>query len=232
GHRAWPGRYCGLSVPCGTSCERVTACLFSFRRRSSRGGITARATATAAVVAGTARTITTRRTARTAFFVTRGGGFRAHFAVGRHVALVDPVLEPDDPVGSLGFREAVVDVRARRVQRHAAFAVPLGTSDLDAVQAAGGHDLDALGAQAHGVLHGAFHGAAEHDALFELLGDRVGDELRVGFRLADFLDVDVHGHAHQALQVGLQRFDVLAAAADHHARAGRVHSDAGVLGGA
>src|SRR5690606_41777445 len=37
---------------------------------------------------------------------------------------------------------------------------------------------------------------------------------------------------HQALQVGLQRFDVLAATADHHARPSRVHGDARVLGGA
>src|SRR5690606_18411430 len=143
-----------------------------------------------------------------------------------------PDLDPDDAVGRLRFREAVVDVGAQGVQGHTAFAVPLGTGDLDAVQTARGHDLDALGAQAHGVLHGALHGAAEHDALFELLGDRVGDQLRVGFRLADFLDVDVHGHAHQALQVGLQRFDVLAATADHHARTSRVHGDARGLGGA
>ena len=63
------------------------------------------------------------------------------------------------------------------------------------------HDLDALGAQPHRVLHRALHGAAEHDALFELLRDRVGDQLRIDFRLADFLDVDVHRHAHQLAAV-------------------------------
>src|SRR5690606_12936734 len=74
------------------------------------------------------------------------------------------------------------------------------------------------------------HGAADHDPLFQLLRNRVGDQLSVGFRLADFLDVDVHGHAHQTLQIGLQAFDVLTALADHHARTSRVNGDAGVLG--
>ncbi len=82
----------------------------------------------------------------------------------------------------------------------------------------------------HGVLHGALHGTAEHDPLFQLLRDRVGDQLRIGFRLADFLDVDVHGHAHQTLQIGLQAFDVLAALADNDTGTRRVHRDAGVLG--
>src|SRR5690606_12068723 len=103
------------------------------------------------------------------------------------------------------------------------FAIPLGTGDLDTVQTTRAHDLDALGAQTHCVLHGAFHGAAEHDALLELLSDRVSDELSVGFRLTDFFDVDVHRHAHQTLQVGLQVLDVLATLADHHARASRVN---------
>src|SRR5690606_24396654 len=70
----------------------------------------------------------------------------------------------------------------------------------------------------------------EHDALFELLRDRIGDQLGVGLRLADFLDVDVHGHAHQALQIDLEVFDVLAALADYHARTGRVDGNARVLG--
>jgi hypothetical protein len=79
------------------------------------------------------------------------------------------------------------------VEGHATFAVPLGTGDFDAVQATRRHDLDALGAQAHGVLHRALHGAAEHDALFELLRDRIGDQLRIDFRLAHFFDVDATG---------------------------------------
>src|SRR5690606_34884969 len=67
--------------------------------------------------------------------------------------------------------------------------------------------------------------------LFELLGDRVGNQLGVGFRLANFFDVDVHGHAHQALEVRLQDFDVFTALADHDARASRINRDACVLGG-
>jgi hypothetical protein len=116
------------------------------------------------------------------------------------------------------------------VQRHAAFAIPLTARDLDAVQAAGRHDLDALRTQAHGVLHRALHGAAEHDALLELLRDRLGDQLRIDLGLAHLFDVHRHRHAQAARQFSLEVLDVLALLADHHARARRVDGDARVLG--
>src|SRR5690606_18969766 len=112
----------------------------------------------------------------------------------------------------------VVDVRAQRVQRHTAFAVPFGTSDFDTVQTARAHDLDTLGAQTYGVLHGTLHGATELNTLFQLLSNGIGHQLSVGFRPANLFDVDVHGHAQQKLQIALQVFDVLAALADHYAR--------------
>src|SRR4029079_7369283 len=105
------------------------------------------------------------------------------------------------------------------VQRYAALAVPLGASDLDAVQAARAHDLDALRAQAHGVLHRALHRAPEHDSLLELLRNRIGDQLRVDLGLADLFDIHVDlVDAHDPAQLGLQRLDRLALLADDHAR--------------
>src|SRR5690242_7170767 len=160
----------------------------------------------------------------------RGGGRLLALAEG--LALEDEDLHADGAVGRLGFREAVFDVGAQRVQRHAAFAVPLGARDLRAVQPPRAGDLDALGAEAHGVLHRALHRAAEHHALLELAGDRVGDELGVQLGLADLLDVHVHRHAHQALQRVAKALDVLALLADHHARARREDGDTRVLGGA
>src|SRR6476469_6593170 len=156
----------------------------------------------------------------------RRGGL---LALAQHLALEDQHLHADRAVGGLGLREPVFDVGAQRVQRHAAFAVPLGARDLRAVQAAGAGDLDALRAQAHGVLHGALHGAAEHHALLELARDRVGDELRVELGLPDLLDVHVHRHAHQLLQRVPQALDVLALLADDHTRARGVDGDARVL---
>src|SRR6267142_1168405 len=163
-----------------------------------------------------------------------GSGYgRGCMALRQHLALVDPDLDADHAVGGLRLAQTVIDVGAQRVQRYAAFAIPLGARDLDAVQAAGAHDLDALGAQPHGVLHRALHRAAEHDALLELLRDRVGDQLRVDLGLADLLDVHVHLlHAHDAAQLGLERLDLLALLADHHARPRREDGDARVLGGA
>src|SRR5690606_4962371 len=155
---------------------------FSFGRwrcRWCRRCVFARATATATRTTAIGALATGRAT-RTALFVTRSGGLGGHFAVRQHVALVDPYFDANDAVGGLGFGCAVVDVRAQRVQGHTAFAVPFGTGNFDAVQTARAHDLDALGAQAHGVLHGALHGAAEHNALFQLLGNGIGDQLSVG----------------------------------------------------
>src|SRR5437868_7064497 len=158
----------------------------------------------------------------------RGGG--GLLALAQRLTLEDEDLHADRAVGRLGFREAVLDVGAQRVQRHATLAVPLRARDLGAVQSAGAGDLDALRAQAHGVLHGALHRAAEHHALLELARDRVGDELRVELGLADLLDVHVHRNAHEALQRVAKALDVLALLADHHARARREDGDARVLG--
>src|SRR3954469_9633159 len=114
-----------------------------------------------------------------------GGGRRRLLALAQRLALEDEDLHADGAVGRLGFGEAVFDVGAQRVQRHAPLAIPLGARDLGAVQAPGAGDLDALRAQAHGVLHRALHRAAEHHALLELARDRVGDELRIELGLAD-----------------------------------------------
>jgi hypothetical protein len=56
---------------------------------------------------------------------------------------------------------------------------------------------------------------------------------RFDLRLPDLLDVHVHLlHAHDAAQLGLERLDLLALLADHHAGTGGKDGDARVLGGA
>src|SRR5690606_2936021 len=106
---------------------------------------------------GAVATVTARaaRTLAVAAITTRGRTvvllFLADLAEIEDLALVDPHLDADDPVGGLRLGEAVVDVGAQGVQRHATFAVPLRTRDLGAVQAAGHVDLDAQRAQAHRV---------------------------------------------------------------------------------
>src|SRR6516225_3211450 len=63
-------------------------------------------------------------------FGRRRGGL---LALAQHLALEDEHLHADRAVGGLRFREPVFDVGAQRVQRHAAFAIPLGARDLGAV---------------------------------------------------------------------------------------------------
>ena len=68
-------------------------------------------------------------------------------ALGHDLAVVDPALDADAAGGGPGLGEAVVDVRAKGVQRHAAVGVALGPRHLGAAQAAGDLDLHALGAR-------------------------------------------------------------------------------------
>src|SRR6266545_4938429 len=149
--------------------------------------------------------------------------------VRQHFALEPPYLDADHAVRRPGFGEAVVDVGAQRVEWHPTFAVPLGPRDLDAVQPARAHDLDALRTEAHRVLHRPLHRATKHDPLLELLADRVRNELRVDLGLADLLDVEADLAAHHPPQIGAQRLDVLALLADDDAGARAVDRDPRVL---
>ena len=107
-----------------------------------------------------------------------------------HLAAEDPDLDADDAVGGLGLGEAVVDVGAQRVQRHAALAVPLAARDLGAAEAARRLDADALRAHAHRARDRFLHRAAERDAALELQRDVLGDELRVEVGPPHLVDVD------------------------------------------
>src|SRR3989338_1702 len=117
------------------------------------------------------------------------------------------------------------------MQWHTTFAIPLGTSDFNAVQTARTHDLDTLRSEAHRVLHCALHRAAEHDALFQLRGDAVSDQLRIDFRLAHFFNGNIDRlQTHALAQFGTQRLNVLTFLADHHAWTRGVNCHFGVLG--
>src|SRR2546430_1300994 len=115
--------------------------------------------------------------------------------LGHRIVLEDFALENPDldaagaERGECG-RYPVIDVGAQRVQRHAAFAIPLHAGDLGAAETARAVDTNAFGAEAHRRLHRALHRAAERDAAFKLLRDRFGDQRGVELRLADFDDVD------------------------------------------
>src|SRR6185503_16139437 len=70
-------------------------------------------------------------------------------ALGHDLALVDPDLHADPAEGRLRLDEAVVDVRADRVQRDAALGVALRAAHLRAAEAAAALNLHAVGAGAH-----------------------------------------------------------------------------------
>src|SRR5690606_3257002 len=152
-----------------------------------------------------------------------------HRIVLEDFALEDPDLDAAGAESGESGGDAVIDVGAQGVQRHAAFAVPLHARDFRTAEAARAVDTDAFGAQAHRRLHGALHGAAKRDAALELLRDRLGHQLRIELRLADFDDVDDDVAVGQLRNGLAQLLDVGALLADHDARTGRVNGDAALL---
>src|SRR6185437_16053499 len=104
---------------------------------------------------------------------------------------VDPDLDADAAGRRLRLDEAVVDVGADRVQRHATLAVLLAPAHLGAAEAARALDLHAGGAGADRARERTLHRAAERNAIRQLLRDRLRDELRIQLGALDLVDVDV-----------------------------------------
>src|SRR5438552_9185212 len=158
-----------------------------------------------------------------------------HLLVLRHrivledFALEDPDLDAAGAEGGERGGNAVIDVGAQRVQRHATVAVPLHARDFGAAETARAVDTNAFGTETHRRLHGALHGAAERDAALELLGDRFGDQGRVEFRLADFDDVDDDVGRGDVGNPLAQLVDVGALLPDHDAGTRRVDRHTALL---
>src|SRR5665647_3079539 len=76
-----------------------------------------------------------------------------HRIVFEDFALEDPDFDAARAVGGESGGNAVVDIGAQRMQRHAAFAVPLHARNFGAAETAGAVDADVFGAQPHGRLH-------------------------------------------------------------------------------
>src|SRR2546425_9051530 len=130
------------------------------------------------------------------------------------LALVDPYLHADLPVGRAGLAEPVIDVGAQRVQRQLPLQVPLGARDLGAAQPPRDADLHALGPEAHGRLDRLLHGAPESHAALHLQTHRLRDQLRLQLRLVDLHDVDEDLAAGLLLEVVAQLVDLGPLAAD------------------
>src|SRR5215213_8230941 len=100
---------------------------------------------------------------------TRAASFFVQTLVLRHrivlkdLAFEDPNLNAARAVGRERRRGTVINVGTQRMQRHAAFAIPLQASDFGSAQTPRAVDADALGAEPHGGLHRPLHGASERD---------------------------------------------------------------------
>src|SRR6185312_16291328 len=152
-----------------------------------------------------------------------------HRIVLEDLTLEDPDLDAAGAESRERGRDAEIDVGAQRVQRHAAFAIPLHARDFGAAETARAVDADAFGAEAHRRLHRALHGAAECNAALELLGDRFGHQRGIEFGFTDFDDVDDDVGSCDVGNPLAQLVDVGALLADHDTRTRRMDRHAALL---
>src|SRR5438552_7786022 len=72
-----------------------------------------------------------------------------HRVVLHDLAFEDPYLHAASAVRGKGGGNPIIDIRAQRVQRHAALAIPLHARDLGAAEASRAIDADAARAEPH-----------------------------------------------------------------------------------
>ena len=192
-------------------------------RRTAAATTTAATSAAVTAVAATAVTATALGRLRRGLVHDREIG--AGVALGHDLALVDPALDADPAERGSRLVEAVVNVRAQRVQRHATVGIALGARHLGATQASGALHLDALGAGADRAGQRALHRAPERNSVLELLGDRLRDQPRVELGALDLEDVDLDLLAGDPVKVTSKLIDLRARLADHDARPRRVDVD-------
>src|ERR1035441_296258 len=131
---------------------------------------------------------------------------RSSFALLRreNLALIDPALHADHAIGRARLGEAVVNVRAQRVQRQPPLQIPLRPRDFIAIQPPAYPHLDALATEAQRRIHRLAHLPPEAHSLFQLQRNRLRYQLRIELRLVHFLDIDMHFARRALLQVLLQ----------------------------
>ena len=160
-------------------------------------------------------------------------GLALGLGAGHDVALVDPDLHADAAEGGPGLVEAVVDVGAQRVQRHAALAVELACGSSR--RRRGGPSTGPgcpWRRRVHRRLHAPCASRGGTPRGCELLGDALGDQLRVELGVLDLEDVQLHLLAGELLEVAADAVGLGAAAADDDARARGVDVDADAVTGA
>src|SRR3569833_573827 len=140
----------GNSAPLTRAGRRSRLSRLLLGGRARRGLLLPAATVAAtSTAAATATAATTALRALATAAATGGALLRGlRLALGaarRRLTLVDPDLHADAAEGRTGLVEAVVVVRAERVQGHLALAVELRAGHLGAAQAAAALHLDALG---------------------------------------------------------------------------------------
>jgi hypothetical protein len=125
----------------------------------------------------------------------------------------------------VGMNLGVVNVRAQRVQWHAALALVGNTGDFGTTKTTRTLDLDALGSQPHGALYGLLHSTLVRHTLVDLFADALGNQLRFQFGLVNFGDIDLELLTEGTIKDLAEFFELFATLADHSTHLGGVYGD-------
>ena len=148
----------------------------------------------------------------------------------KYLALVDPDFDADLTIGSISFREAVVDIGTQCLKRNGSLGIRLCTGNISTAQTAAAGGLDAERAILHGPAHGGLHGTAEGNTVLKLLRDILSDQLRVLIGALDLLDIKADFLTGQLCQLGAGLLDLSPALADDHAGLCRVNDNSDSAG--
>src|SRR5262249_5779477 len=124
------------------------------------------------------------------YFIRLGISAMSLRSLGPVLALVDPALHSDVAERRARLREAVIDIRAERLERDAPEARELASRHLGPAESARELELHPEPSLRHRRGHRLLHRAPERRPLLELLRDVFRDEIGVQLGNRDLLRVD------------------------------------------
>src|ERR1700733_14338514 len=132
----------------------------------------------------------------------------------QEVAVVDPDLDADIPLGGVGFRESVVDLGPQSRERNAPLHRAFTAGHFRPAEPAGELNANAQRARLHGLVDRPLHGAAEALTFLQLVGHLFRNKLGVHFGPGHLHRLDLDMAMGKRLQFLRQFVDFLSLLAD------------------
>ena len=134
----------------------------------------------------------------------------------------DPYFDTDLTVHGLCFRDRIIDIRTKCMQRDPAFFILFRTGHISTCQPARNFHFDTLGTYTHRRSNCLLHRTLIGNTSFDLLGDRFTYQLGVKLRAFDLENVDLNILVGDFLQLFLDLIYFATTFTDYNAGTGCV----------